>query len=524
MYRLLIADDEQLEREAIKFIIEESFPGSFTICEAANGLEVVEIALAFKPDLLFLDIKMPGINGLQAAAQINRVLPECRIIIVTAFHYFNYAKEALSLGVVDYITKPAPPEAVVETVKRLIVELESASFKERLAAEREQQLQQITGYFEDDLLVLIAYGEIEAKEIEDYFAILNLQAQTFFAAVATILYPNTPGASILEIEKRVLNKNVVGWVKEYMQKVGRQAYIRSIGAEVFILLLAEENLDEYQARLTGMRLFTELKEALWKEQQIALNIGIGGLCNETGQIGQAFSQAKYALRYEAAPDSIISYGDIERDQQQVFYPYHREKRLYQSILQGDIHASQQLLEDLLTWLREHTSCLEAFQQKVYVGAPRQLTLQIIDCAGSKQMVGPAVDAFAAQNPNIKIDYIIGTSPELPSKIKAQQMAGNVETNVVLTGYDAMGSGLVQQIWERIMPEQKKSFPNLEDNYLPAAKAAFDLFDGYGIVFAWCPGGPMFTYNPDRVKNVPRTTDELLAWCKANPGKFMYPRP
>ncbi|HBR34223.1 MAG TPA: hypothetical protein DD734_06290 [Firmicutes bacterium] len=365
MYRLLIADDEQLEREAIKFIIVESFPGSFTICEAANGLEVVEIALAFKPDLLFLDIKMPGINGLQAAAQINRVLPECRIIIVTAFHYFNYAKEALSLGVVDYITKPAPPEAVVETVKRLIVELESASFKERLAAEREQQLQQITRYFEDDLLVLIAYGEIEAKEIEDYFAILNLQAQTFFAAVATILYPNTPGASILEIEKRVLNKNVVGWVKEYMQKVGRQAYIRSIGAEVFILLLAQENLDEYQARLTGMRLFTELKEALWKEQQIALNIGIGGLCNETGQIGQAFSQAKYALRYEAAPDSIISYGDIERDQQQVFYPYHREKRLYQSILQGDIHASQQLLEDLLTWLREHTSCLEAFQQKVY---------------------------------------------------------------------------------------------------------------------------------------------------------------
>ncbi len=158
------------------------------------------------------------------------------------------------------------------------------------------------------------------------------------------------------------------------------------------------------------------------------------------------------------------------------------------------------------------------------GAPKQITLQIIDVAGSKQMVGGAVDAFAAKKPNVKIDYIIGTSPELPAKIKAQQMAGNVETCVVLTGYDAMGSGFVQRIWERILPEHKKALPNLEKIYLPAAKSAYDLFEGYGVPFAWCPGGPMFTYNPDKVKNVPKTAAELLEWCKANPGKFMYPRP
>ncbi|HBF39118.1 MAG TPA: ABC transporter substrate-binding protein [Firmicutes bacterium] len=157
-------------------------------------------------------------------------------------------------------------------------------------------------------------------------------------------------------------------------------------------------------------------------------------------------------------------------------------------------------------------------------APKQITLQIIDVAGSKQMVGAAVDAFAAQNHNVKIDYVIGTSPELPAKIKAQQMAGNVETCVVFTGYDAMGSGSVQHIWEQILPEQKKYFPGLEKNYLPAAKKAYDLFGGYGIVFAWCPGGPMFTYNPDKVKNVPKTAAQLLEWCKANPGKFMYARP
>jgi putative spermidine/putrescine transport system substrate-binding protein len=158
------------------------------------------------------------------------------------------------------------------------------------------------------------------------------------------------------------------------------------------------------------------------------------------------------------------------------------------------------------------------------GAPRQIKLQIIDVAGTKQLVGGAIDAFAAKNPNVKIDYIIGTSPELPAKLKAQQMAGNVETTMVLTGYDALGSGFVQRLWERIYPEQKKYFPNLEKNYIPAAKASFDLFEGYGITLVWCPGGPMFTYNPDKVKDAPKTAADLLAWCKANPGKFMYARP
>lgn len=365
MYRLLIADDEQLEREAIGLIIRENFSGLFEICEAANGLEVVDLALSFKPDLIFLDIKMPGISGLQAASQINGVLPKARIIIVTAYHYFNYAKEALSLGAVDYITKPAPPETVVATVKRVIADIESLHFKESLEQERERRLKQITGYFEDDLLVLIAYGEIGDKEIAEYFEILNLKYQAFLAVAAAICYQNSPGEIVSEIEKRVLKQNLVDWLKGYFQKAGHHAFIRSIGPEIFILLLLEENADEYQSRLMGMQFFTELKEALWEELQIPLNIGIGSSCISARRIYQAFLQAKYALHYETSPGSIISFGDIQKDHQRTIYPVNWEKRLYQSILQGDLHHSLKLLDDLLNWFQENVSHLEVFQQKVY---------------------------------------------------------------------------------------------------------------------------------------------------------------
>ncbi len=165
-------------------------------------------------------------------------------------------------------------------------------------------------------------------------------------------------------------------------------------------------------------------------------------------------------------------------------------------------------------------------------APRRVTvakpvkLSIIDVAGNLALSKPAFESFKAAHPELvsDIEYIQLTAPELPSKIKAQQMAGNIDTTLVLTGYDAMASGMDMDIYEQLMPKYKDAFQKTIDNYLPGAKAAYDLFKGYGITMVWCPGGPMFTYNPDKVPDPPKTAAELLAWAKANPGKFMYARP
>lgn len=157
---------------------------------------------------------------------------------------------------------------------------------------------------------------------------------------------------------------------------------------------------------------------------------------------------------------------------------------------------------------------------------KPVKLSIIDVAGNLQLTQAAIEAFKAANPNLvsEVEYLKATAPELPAKIKAQQMAGNVSTTMVLTGYDAMASGREMGIWENLIPTFAANFPNLEANYLPGAKAAYGLFEGYGLVVTFCPGGPMFTYNPAKVKKVPTTPAELLAWAKANPGKFLYARP
>ena len=91
MYKLLIADDEQLERNAIEHILKAStLP--LIILKAKNGREAVEIAQSTPFDIALLDIKMPGINGIEAAKRIKEISPHCIVIFLSALNTFDFAQ------------------------------------------------------------------------------------------------------------------------------------------------------------------------------------------------------------------------------------------------------------------------------------------------------------------------------------------------------------------------------------------------------------------------------------------------
>lgn len=124
MYKLLIADDEAIEREAIQFFIRQAELPFARICEAANGIEAVELARELSPEIIVMDVKMPGKDGLAAAQEIRRFNPLCKIVFLTAFSEFDYAQQAIKVKAEDYIIKPAYSENLIEVLQRLIVELE----------------------------------------------------------------------------------------------------------------------------------------------------------------------------------------------------------------------------------------------------------------------------------------------------------------------------------------------------------------------------------------------------------------
>lgn len=120
--RAVIADDERLMREQLRARLAEVWPELQIVAEARNGLEAVELVNQHRPELVFLDIRMPGLTGVDAARQIAQMdvaddehLPE--IVFITA--YDQYAVEAFEQGVCDYVLKPAERERLQVTAQRI---------------------------------------------------------------------------------------------------------------------------------------------------------------------------------------------------------------------------------------------------------------------------------------------------------------------------------------------------------------------------------------------------------------------
>lgn len=120
--RAVIADDERLMREQLRARLAEVWPELKIVAEAKNGLEAVELVQQHRPELVFLDIRMPGLTGVEAARQIAQLdigddehLPE--IVFITA--YDEYAVQAFEQGVADYVLKPAERERLQLTVARI---------------------------------------------------------------------------------------------------------------------------------------------------------------------------------------------------------------------------------------------------------------------------------------------------------------------------------------------------------------------------------------------------------------------
>jgi DNA-binding LytR/AlgR family response regulator len=118
-YKAVIADDEKELRTYLKSLLAEVWPELIICGEAKNGLEALALVESERPQIAFLDIKMPGLSGLEVA---DKIAGFCRIVFATA--YDQYAVKAFERGAVDYLVKPISKKRLLQTVQRLKKELD----------------------------------------------------------------------------------------------------------------------------------------------------------------------------------------------------------------------------------------------------------------------------------------------------------------------------------------------------------------------------------------------------------------
>ena len=124
MYSVFLVDDEPIVLEGIRSKINWEEAGFSFAGEATDGEIALSMIHELKPDILITDIKMPFMDGLELAAAIKKTQPWIKIIILSGHDEFDYAKKAISIGIEDYLLKPFTAEEVLESLKKVSVQID----------------------------------------------------------------------------------------------------------------------------------------------------------------------------------------------------------------------------------------------------------------------------------------------------------------------------------------------------------------------------------------------------------------
>ncbi|MEV6417598.1 response regulator transcription factor [Kribbella sp. NPDC051718] len=116
--RLLIADDQALVRGALAALLDLE-PDLEVVSEVGRGDEVVEAVRSTKPDVALLDVEMPGLDGIEAAAALRRAVPEVRVLMVTTFGRPGYLRRAMEAGAAGFVVKDTPAAQLADAVRRV---------------------------------------------------------------------------------------------------------------------------------------------------------------------------------------------------------------------------------------------------------------------------------------------------------------------------------------------------------------------------------------------------------------------
>ncbi|MCL6588368.1 MAG: response regulator [Firmicutes bacterium] len=180
--RILIADDEQIMLDSICHILANE--PDLQVETARTGREAIEKAEAFRPELVMMDLKMPGINGLEALTEIRRIDSQVVIIIISAYESFNYAQEAIRLHVFDYLVKPISRNRLLEQIEKVrerLAKLRAIRQEELALRERYKKLAPL---IENELIWELING-IDEAALHEYQELLAREIKAgFFLAVS----------------------------------------------------------------------------------------------------------------------------------------------------------------------------------------------------------------------------------------------------------------------------------------------------------------------------------------------------
>ena len=163
MLNIYIADDEVWIILGLKKLLDKQNIGAYVIGTANNGLTAKEEIGHFKPDVVFADIRMPGLSGLELLQAIPEVSPESKVVIISGYAEFSYAQEAVQHHAYDYLLKPIKPEELSRVMTAIINERDGVTDEERMPVVSDRMIDNVLSEIREHYMEDISLTSLSAK-------------------------------------------------------------------------------------------------------------------------------------------------------------------------------------------------------------------------------------------------------------------------------------------------------------------------------------------------------------------------
>lgn len=350
MYKIMIADDEGIVIDALKFIIEKNFGDSCMIESAKTGRSVIELAENFRPDIALMDIQMPGINGIEAMKEIQKSNSNIIFIVVTAYDKFDYAKEAIGLGVMEYVNKPIDRNKIVSLLGKAMAKIDDNRAKRSSDLSAKEKLETVIPIIESGFIYSVLFQENYAEETENFKRFFEIEEEYGYMMVIECgdsaekgHLTNAIGASVRVHSNYTRLRETV---KEYFPGIVGPMMANAV--IVFVPCAGEAAAQEYEERIKVIENARKMVRRLKRDIDAQFRVGIGSI-KKLEQIDVSYTEALNSFRYTAgsvahAKDLPMECG-YEED-----YPIQTEQKLFANVGNGDVSGAMAEASRFFDWM------------------------------------------------------------------------------------------------------------------------------------------------------------------------------
>lgn len=356
MYRILLVDDEGLELNALKMIVSKEFGEEVIIETAMTGRVAIEVFDAFRPDIIVMDIQMPGINGIDAIKEIRKVHSSGKFLVLTAYDNFEYVQKALNIGVNSYMTKPFNRSTLIDELRKLMLLVDKEKNARREDLMLRERLEAAMPMLEVGFIYAILMGQDWDRITRNYYNLFGYGHTHGYFLVMDFLYDDDPDSSL---EFAGMGKRITAIIKELF----KDCVTLLMGKRNLTVVFCNEPSDEYKTRLQIINQTTTLAQKLEELTGFNVSIGVGSVVS-MDKLSDSYSQAVSAHMENG--EGVAHYDDLPIGKHwEEGYPSDVEYAIYNEVESGKHEDALEHSKRFFNWMvTNHASELNDVKLKV----------------------------------------------------------------------------------------------------------------------------------------------------------------